>query len=291
MANKTVKSPAGRDIEIVDDDDWIASVGGTDNKTIRQWTGLKPAAIRELWLHGPAVNKSGQATRTLYERIIEANPHEELGTLQAMTPMLADRPNAPAFKRETNGKRTYTIELVAMPELWYAKLLDDLEPPVYRAIPIEPPPSANGIEPEVADEELERIIEEPEPERYAPPIELEIASQVAMSLLTTVVEIISAGSPSAIDGKVKQLTTELAAVSERLGSRLEENDRMRKQLREAGDEINALRHERNGLRERVRKTEANLAAALKGESLTAINHEITKRVDQIMRATPTAKGD
>jgi hypothetical protein len=124
-----------------------------------------------------------------------------------------------------------------------------------------------------------------------PPLEIAIASQVAMSMLTTVVEIISAGTGAAVDEKVQSLTGDLNDALAKLSTRLEENDRYRRQLRQAGDEIQALRYERDGLRSRLRATEANLTAALKGDAVQAINGEIQRRVESIMRVAPSKKGD
>jgi hypothetical protein len=123
-----------------------------------------------------------------------------------------------------------------------------------------------------------------------PPLEIAIASQVAMSMLTTVVEIISAGTGAAVDEKVQSLTGDLNDALGKLSARLEENDRYRRQLRQAGDEIQALRYERDGLRSRLRATEANLTAALKGDAVQAINGEIQRRVESIMRVAPSKKG-
>jgi hypothetical protein len=124
-----------------------------------------------------------------------------------------------------------------------------------------------------------------------PPLEIAMASQVAMSLLTTVVEIISAGTGAQVDEKVRALQSDLNDVMGKLSARLEDNDRMRRQLRQAGDEIQALRYERDGLRSRLRATEANLTAALKGDAVQAINGEIQRRVESIMRVAPSKKGD
>jgi regulator of replication initiation timing len=61
---------------------------------------------------------------------------------------------------------------------------------------------------------------------------------------------------------------------------------MRKQLRQTGEELAAVKLERDGLRQRLRQTEANLNSALKGESAHAVTTEVMKRVDRIMRETP-----
>jgi predicted nucleic acid-binding Zn-ribbon protein len=88
---------------------------------------------------------------------------------------------------------------------------------------------------------------------------------------------------------VRALQSDLNDIAGKLSARLEDNDRMRRQLRQAGDEIQALRYERDGLRSRLRATEANLTAALKGDAVQAINGEIQRRVESIMRVAPATK--
>jgi hypothetical protein len=206
-----------------------------------------------------------------------------------------------AFERDTNGKRTFRIGLAALPRTWHEKLMQD----------IREKPGTNGSQPEPEEPEA------PQPEPVAepvgamtetdwesikldaptifeepPPLEIHIAHQVAMSMLTAVVEIISAGTAdtSKLAG-AQRIQQDLQQVQELLHQRLQENQRLRNQVREAGDLITALRTERDGLRSRLRMTESNLKEVLKGETAQAVNHEINKRVDQIMRTTPQTKGE
>lgn len=300
MGSRNVQSAAGETIEIVPDDEWLASTGG-GWPGLRQWHGLKPLMVERLWLDGPYTNKSGQASLKLYQSIQRHYPNEELPKVLGISHLMQHELNAPAFEREIGGKRTYSIRLVAMPDMWYRKLMA-MQPqqPQRKAIDqVEAPlvaPATNGSEPDTSDiQELLDSVPGPDaPTTYdmAPPLELSIASQVAMSLLTTVVDIISAGSNPETAGKLHQLQKDLDDVSQRLAQRLGENDSLRKQLRLAGDEIGALRVERDGLRSRLRATEINLQNMMKGETAQAINGEIQRRVDQIMRTTPgTKKGD
>lgn len=313
MTSEIVTSPAGESIEIVDDDDWLVTAGAEDDKGLRAWNGgTKRFAIAELWLHGSATDdKSGRAASVLWDRMRETfGPDEVTSNPNSFSMLVRDSINAAAFDNDTRAKRTYAIRLVALPRRWYDKLMvmiDELDdsPILPDEVPIpnqglvdDITASANGgpitNEPSApqTDDEFEAMIRDMEldaPTVYetAPPLDLQIASQVAMSLLTTVVEIISAGSAASVDEKVRKLQGDLNDVMGKLSSRLEDNDRMRRQLRQAGDEINALRHERDGLRSRLRATEANLTAALKGDAVQAINGEIQRRVNQIMRTPPT----
>jgi regulator of replication initiation timing len=298
MASRTVVSATGASIEVVTDDDWCLTAG-VSPKSLQIWYRSKPLVFRELWEHGPVVDKSGRSSKILFDRIREHYPNTvyELSDSKALPTLMSEAANAAAFHRETNGKRTYRIELVAMPETWYEKLRWDIGGgvmPTYAATPVEFPNPPT--EPSLTIDEWNRTGAEgfnsetstfDIPEDMGPSIEVEIAGQVAMELLTRVVEIISTGGSEGMSGvRIRQLTSELDTAASRLGQRLEENDRMRKQLRVTGEELAAVKMERDSLRQRLRQTEANLNSALKGESASAVTTEVMKRVDRIMRETP-----
>lgn len=343
MSSRTVRTPTGGKLEVVSDDDWIAASDKATIASLKQWNGgTKRLVIADLWNRGPVTDeKSGRATARLWDRMGE-HYGDEVDTQPTSFNGL-HRDNPLMFKRTTSGKRTYHIELSALPETWYIKLQHDenerakaerarqraidkqaekeakqaaefaaaeadrveaiaaeeragLTVPLADAQIVTEPTATAEDDDRARDEEFDRMIQgieldAPTVYEIGPPLELSIASQVAMSLLTTVVEIISAGSSDAVDERVRQLTADMADISSKLGQRLEDNDRLRRQLRTAGDEIVALRHERDGLRSRLRATEANLTAALKGDAVIAINGEIQRRVDAIMRSTPKGKGD
>lgn len=306
MTNRTVDSPAGEPVEIVPDDEWLAVTGDTEQR-LSAWHGNKRYAIRELWERGSVHDSKGAATTVLQAAIREHFPQHEMSTGTGFTSLLGNYPLV--FKRDVRGKRCYSIELLALPERWYEKVIADIgafpavalnghspeipvelhDPELARVIadrsqPIEQPPAA--IEPVPTD--IADILDDDS----GPAIEVEIASQVAMELLTKVVEIISAGSSAGLsDAHMRRLSSDLETVTNRLGQRTEEIDRMRKQVRALGDEVSALKMERDGLRQRLRQTESNLTAALKGESAGAVTTEIMKRVDRIMRESPRPKGD
>jgi regulator of replication initiation timing len=308
-------SPAGDRIEIVSDDDWMALTGCAE-RSIRSWNqGGKRFIIAELWRNGIIEDlKSGRATGMLWKRMQATFPGE-ITTMPTSFPGFANDPlNAPALELVKKGKRTYSIKLIALPQFWYDKLEHDeserakarraaeraaekadREAAELVAASIMPEStSLNGtnvsdIEHDAEFDDIMRDMQLDAPTVYdiEPPLEIAMASQVAMSLLTTVVEIISAGTGAQVDEKVRSLQGDLNDALSKLSARLEDNDRMRRQLRQAGDEIQALRYERDGLRSRLRATEANLTAALKGDAVQAINGEIMRRVDSIMRVAPT----
>src|SRR4051812_12364698 len=145
--------------------------------------------------------------------------------------------NAPAFKRTTNGKRTYFLQLVALPDSWYRKLRTFLKDhdlldnaPKVKAPIVEPTHDAILDNPKIVLPIDQANVEEPVVEDFTPPLELSMASQVAMSLLTTVVEIISAGSPEATDARVRKLQADRDDVLGKLSARLSENEALRRQL-------------------------------------------------------------
>lgn len=310
MASKTVKSPAGETIELVPDDEWIDATGAEPN-SLRQWNGsVKQWVFRALWEHGEFTSESGRAPAAMWVWLNEQFPGIELPAANRVMATFRNPINAAAVDFQVNGKRTFHIKLVALPEHWHGRLLQDIgNGHAQEAIAaagygdatdaiMDLVNGGNGAAPanvETVDEgftdadwdalklDAPTIYEEP------PPLDFQIANQVAMSLLTTVVEIISSGK---VDTTATQrLQGEVEAMQATLGERLEDLARLRKQLREAGDQIVALRHERDGLRTRLRQTEHNLNEALKGETAQAVNSEIQKRVDQIMRMPPASKGE
>ena len=293
MASKTVKSPAGETIEIVPDDEWMA-LTDTNTHSLRQWSaqkGMKPKVLRALWEHGEFTNDSGRVAWDIYQWLMERFPQRELAGQNFVLALFRNPVNNPAVEIKTKGKRTFRMKLVSLPETWHRKLLQDIEPA--QEAPEAPETAQEAIAAagyvDATDAIMELVKPEPEPEFEALPMDLHVAQQVAMSMLTTVVEIISSGrqDPQAY----QKLQADLADSQGLLAARLAENTRLRNQLGEAGDAISALRQERDGLRARLRQTEYNLSQALKGEAAQAVNTEIHRQVEKIMRTAPVAKGD
>lgn len=319
MSSRTVTSPADERIEIVSDDDWCATAGVGIN-SLKQWNhGMKRLVLRELWERGSVTNKSGQAAKELYDQIRENFDDVPDVAHTSLSGLMRAPVNAACFEVNTNGKRTFEIALVAMPERYYNYLMIDIRKEASNgdrhaaetvASLVMPPTNGGQLGSELVDQ-LARSTEPDEPETFipdpipvdrttddfddsliGPTLDVDMASQVAMSLLTTVVEIISAGSPEAMDNRVQALHADLLEVQTRLGDRLTENQALRKRITLLADEVTALKYERDGLRVKVRKLEANLNSALKGDALQVVNGVIQKKVDELMRATPgTKKGD
>lgn len=311
---KTVVSPAGETIELVRDDEWV-NRSGVPAQSLRSWqSGNKRFLLAALWEHGQFTDPrgSGSVLRRVRE-YMRSNYGAEMGG-PALSMLIKHDVNLPAFEIDRRRqKKTDWVRLVALPEMWYAKLMHTLEteinpyrrehgtavtpeppdePPPLPVVPFpdEPESVATPTDQEWADITRDLDLDAPTEYEHTPALDLEIASTVAMSLLTQVVEIIHAGSPETTDARVRQLSSDVADISGKLAARLQENDVMRRQLRQAGDEIQALRMERDGLRTRLRGTEANLREVMKGDNARVVDEEVRKRVDQFMRARPTPKG-
>lgn len=319
MTSRTVKSPADETVEIVSDDDWCLTAGVGIN-SLKQWNhGMKRLVLRELWERGSVTNKSGQAAKELFEQIREHFDDVPDVAHTSLSGLMRAPVNAACFEVETNGKRTFEIALVAMPERYYNYLMLDIRKSASNGDRHAAETVANLVMPDQLGSELvDQLVDESDAFEHpqssyvaerteldpipvdrttddfddsliGPALDVDMASQVAMSLLTTVVEIISAGSPEAMDNRVQALHGDLLEVQSRLGQRLEENQALRKRMSLLADEVTALKYERDGLRVKVRKLEANLNSALKGDALQVVNGVIQKKVDEFMRAAPTTK--
>lgn len=310
MASRTVKSAAGESVEIVPDEEWIATTGA-ERQSLRQWAGgVKPWVFRALWEHGEFISENGRAPAAMWGWLKEQFSDLELPAATRVMATFRNPVNAPSIEASINGKRTFNIRLVALPETWHNKLVQDIVEVKPRSngdtqeaidaeirIGLAPAPKPNGAADTETLAELDAAtwtdadwdalkLDAPTVYEEPAPLEFQVANQVAMSLLTTVVEIISSGK---VDTAGQQrLQGEIDAMQQTLGARLDDLTRLRKQLREAGDLISSLKVERDGLRTRLRQTEHNLHEALKGETAQAVNAEIQKRVDAIMRQPPAS---
>jgi hypothetical protein len=317
MSSRTVTSPAGELVEIVPDSDWLALVGAENDKGMRQWgESLKPYVFCALWNQGTFTNKSGRASIDVFEWIHTNFPAHKMpkGTHGVMS-LWRNPTNAPAVETKINGKRTFSIRLIALPETWYSKVLKMKprgngvapEAPVApQAAPVVDPALEATIDRQTAaiaqqgrptadesewtDEDFQALqLDAPTFFEQPPPLEAHVSNQVAMSLLLAVVEIINNGTVGNLTAS-KRLSDDLQQVQEVLAKRLEENGRLRKQLREAATTIVELRQERDQIRTRLLMTERNLTEVLRGDTAQVVNAEVRKRVDAVMRQTPTMKG-
>lgn len=288
-------SPAGEQVEIFTDEEW-KQLTDSDDRAMRMWgplgTNFKALMIAALWVHGEFTSKSGKAGSDVTQWVQDNLKHTKPIAPTNVSSLMNTPANRPMLARNIRGKRTFSIRLVALPELWFQKLQRDLPQLVRNPAPQEAPQEAPTAAEPQPDEQVAPVDDWTIlPVDVDPPtLELQIANQVAISLLTTVVEIISAKGVQHLTG-TQRIAEELQHAREQVAERLADNQRLRSRLREAQDQIVALSHERDGLRTRLRMTEHNLTEALKGETSRVVNHEVQKRIDQIMRTTPgTTKG-
>lgn len=306
MAGRKVQSKAGEIIEILSDEDW-ADLTESNVASVRKPFRSKLGLVRALWHHGTFRSANGRATIAFHSI---AEQYGYLGSAVAISGAVNDPLNVPAFSRQTKGKRTYAISLVALPETWYKRMLeiDELDPDPEPDEP-EPIPEPSQGDRDAAEAVAELVMPEPDglelvidlPE-YVPPPEpelepsplLEVSATVAMALLTQVVEIISAGSPEQTDQRVRKLSQDVSDLADKLAKRLTENDSLRRKARELGDELNAVKYERDGLRTRLRMTEHNLSQALKSDVMAQVNERVMRELEKVMRVVPSPsprKGD
>ena len=321
MPPRSVVSPARELIEIVPDAEWLELTGAAD-QAMRQMTARLPL-LGALWTQGTFKDESGLASAPFHAA---ATALGYKAGRESVNDIIRKPVMTPAIRTRTKGKRRYEIGLQALPESWYqkvnahwphvngstaAKATGPFVPVEREALPDReaaetvaamifcacdchadsPDPCIRcwDAHPHKPDVELPPP-DEPLSE-YAPPIDLTIASSVAMALLTQVVEIVSAGTPADTASHVKRLEADLSDVADKLARRLAENDNMRKSIREMGDEVMALRAERDGLRKRLRATEANLEAATNADAMRAINDRVQTELAKVMRTAPVHKAE
>ena len=175
-----------------------------------------------------------------------------------LTNLLTDMEKEGLIIRHIKGKRCYEIIVGELPEDW----------PHYQ-------PEYLGIE-ELAHVESSVPIGspyvEPEPD----------VMQLADAVLKRVAEILA-------------MPEKYQSDQERLASVLEDNDRLRNQVKaleirvqEASDTVTAKQLEANGLRQRVRELEANLEAATQ-KSNRVVDYEVQKQLAKIMQEKPREK--
>jgi hypothetical protein len=278
---RTITTPGGQLVQVIPDAAY-ASRHDVSERSLRAWQSKRPV-LGALWLRGPVEDESGQATAKLHELAAELGYE---AAPSAITALLGDL--APAVQRERRGKRTYRIELDTLPELWATRLLEDEELTLLAhrngdgEAPREAPEATEALPAPIEAPEAERASEELlAPSEEAP--SLEVTSSVAMALLTRVVEIISTGSS---DETSARLRSERDDARDRLRSQTEHSEKLRRDLRATGDEVAALKLERDGLRKRVRISEENLRKATSPDVQRTVDELVRRELDKLMRAAP-----
>lgn len=307
---RTVTTPVGDELRVYSDADLLTLYG--DGRPINavalmmSWAPRRDSprgpALLALWHEGAVEDrKSGRAAMLLHERAVRYGLAADIRPAAVTTAMSQGAFGELFVERETKGKRTYAIRLVAIAERWLP----------YLERPIEPAPATTSAEPTGSDDDTTATVTpEPEPEgrtggatcerggvsadvaALAPAaapssVEFELTNAVATALLTQVVEIISTGAGAG--PQLGRLQLDVEALEARLGTQVAYVDKLRRQLREAGDEITALRFERDGLRTRLRKAEHNLTVAMSADAQRIIDAEVQRQLDKIMRQAPNGE--
>lgn len=295
-SRRMVKSPAGQDILVFEDEAWAQATGlkvGTDawGKSMSATTArLAPLAV--LWRDGPIENPYGLATTVLIDLATELDEDASPNLTQLLggSPVMRR-----CVERATQAKRTYSIRLVALPARWLPQVEvlarrrtpstaqraiqtrgADTGTGVPRQAPVPARPATNG-----ARRPVEAAPAVLEPSRGS--LDSDVASAVATALLAQVVEVLSKGTGGPQEA---QLRRDLDSMAERLGTQVDYVGKLRRDLRASGDEVLALRQERDGLRERLRQTEANLKAATSQDAQRIIDAEVQRQLDRMMREKP-----
>lgn len=276
------KSLAGEDVLIYDDEDAFASMAGFEPgshsfKLSMQMPRARLAVLKVLWRHGTIVNKSGFAMGHLAERVREFDALTFNVNAVVTAPMMQA-----CVDRLTKGRRTMRIELIALPKSWLRMVEGSLSDEA-RDHPFKP--IRDAVE-ELADavHPLEQPVATPLAE--VAPVEGELAGAVATALLAQCIEVLTTNGADMLVAKNARLTEELTQARQRLGEQTGYVDRLRRELRQAQDEVIAAKLERDGMRQRAQAAEHNLRVATSPEAGKLLEAELHKQVDKLMRQRP-----
>jgi hypothetical protein len=329
VSDRVVKSAAGEDVRVLDDQAWGELAGfpaGTKSFDIAKHLGDNRAAVLAvLWRDGPIEDPSGLAVGRLWDLALELADDVGSPTVLTASPMFA-----PCVERETKGKRTFSYRLVAMPERWLPSVtaLARKRTPssatrsrnagteaaprhgsptagaVTASVPATPVDVLDVVKEKAAQARQEAPGAAPavngqhrpvrEPTAVLGPSSgpaVDLGGEVASAVATALLAQVVQVLTKGPQGQLDQLQAALDDVQHRLGTSTSFVDRLRRQNREQADEIIALRRERDGLRQRTRAAESNLSAALSSDAQAVIDAEVRRQLDRLMRAKPTKRAD
>lgn len=285
MSEPTPKmSLAGEEVLIFDGPEFAELAGyefdSHSFKLSMQMPRSRLAVLKALWRHGKITDRSGFAVGHLAERVREFEQLSFNPNAVLTAPLMQA-----CVERVTNGRRTMSIALVALPQQWLrlveGPLSDDPPEPMVDA------PQMGQLQLPEPGPALIDVYQPPAPEPPGPmPVEYEVAGAVATSLMAQVVEIISHNGSNVLAVKNAQLREENIALGRRLGEQVAYVDRLRRDLRQAQDELVAAKLERDGLRQRAQAAEHNLKVATSADAQKLIDAEVRKEVDKLMRQRP-----
>ena len=266
---KLVKSPGGDSIEVIPDPEFL-EVFEANPYDLRQWNKRR-AIFTALWKHGAYVDKaSGRATAML------TNDTRNLGRMAspaAFNGMFASSPTVAAcIERDINGKRTYRIQLMRLPELYYNKLLAVSGGANKPKPEPEPEPYADA-KPEVFVLEVA-----PEP---APAFD---SMAVAQHLLGLVIDKINEPTPEPV---ILEPSPDMKELGRRLAEQTEYGQRMREEARKISVKLSEVTAERDQLGK-----ELSVMRARFDQALTAAERlDIDTQLRRLMEGKPSSRGD
>lgn len=270
----------GEDILVYDDDAFAEMAGfepGSHGFKVAMQLGRpRLAVLKVLYRHGKIIDRSGFAMGHLADRV------REFDILSFNVSQIVAAPVMQVcVERVTNGRRTMSVALSALPRTWLRAVEGALHEPDAEPV-VEPVLEADS-----------RLSEQHPLEHQAPtpladvaPVEGQLAGAVAMSLLAQVIEVLTTNGADMLVAKNAKLTDELTQARQRLGEQTGYVDRLRRDLRQAQDQVIAANHERDGLRARALAAEANLAIATSPQAAKLLDSELHKEVDRLMRQRP-----
>lgn len=267
-----VKSLAGEPVQIFDRADFVefAGLGKAVGQALHMGS-QRLAILKALWWHGTIVDRSGFAIGTLTQRAQAIDSRVANVTMALTAPAMAA-----CVERDLRGKRTLAIRLVCLPEEWYNL--------------VERPDASPAVEPAPLPFDAPPIVQAPQvlslPELPPPGIDGEVAGAVATALLARVVDIINAAGQGSTAPFVAKLESDVRQLERRLGEQTGYVDRLRRDLRETGEELAATKLERDGLRQRLAVAERNLAVAVSPDAQRVIDQEVRRQIDRFMREKP-----
>lgn len=290
MSEVTHRTLAGDEI-IVFDDKSFGELAGFDAdshsfKLSMQMPRSRLAVLKALYRHGVIVDRSGFAMGHLAERVREFDALSFNVNAVLTAPTMQH-----CVERVTKGRRTMRIALVALPATWLRHVEGALhsegppEPTVEMTDAVEA--VGDAVHPPAPQLEKPMIdVYQPEPAESRTPIELEVAGAVATALMAQVVEIIAHNGSNVLAVKNRQLHEENISLGKRLGEQVSYVDRLRREVREAQDQLAATISERDGLRQRLASAEHNLKVATSADAQRLIDAEVHRQVDKLMRQRP-----
>jgi hypothetical protein len=276
---RTITTPAGDVVEIIPDDELIA-VAELEIATLRL-TGTRAALLRSLWHDGPVIDPKGFAMRTLADRA--RSTRSDTGNNSAL---LRDPPMHVCVERKIRGRRTDAIRLVALPESWVDRIAEIEQVAQANA-------ATNGFGTPIA---VDAVTHEP---IVVPPVSVaegatvhtqpdtppELADAIAHALWTRLLDTLAGNRIDS--GELVRLRADVDQLRGRLGEQTGYADRLRRELRQAQDDLIAAVHERDGLRQRLHACETNLRAATSStDTQRIIDAEVRRQLDRVMRTKP-----